>query len=159
MSKKGRIIVGIILALLAVAVVAVLVTTNLRRAAQEINFTEFITYVENAQYVDDEGKLKDGDTLPEELQAQGYILNKDGKVVKVVDEKEVPIIVIRKVNVSAYEYIGYIQNNSNAKAQFSAFGPSIYSAEGLGKVEEWKDFGVSVAYANPNANNWMSTAF
>ncbi len=159
MSKKGRIIVGIILALLAVAVVAVLVTTNLRRAAQEINFTEFITYVENAQYVDDEGKLKEGDTLPEKLQAQGCILNKDGKVVKVVDEKEVPIIVIRKVNVSAYEYIGYIQNNSNAKAQFSAFGPSIYSAEGLGKVEEWKDFGVSVAYANPNANNWMSTAF
>ena len=76
MSKKGRIISWVIIALLAVAVVAVIVTQLLNGGAVKITRTQFQEYVENAQYVNSDGTAKDVGDIPE-----GYHIGDGGKVV------------------------------------------------------------------------------
>lgn len=166
MSKKGKIIFWVVIGALVLAIVGVIVSNSFRGGATLISMTDFKTYVENSQYVDEKGYLKEGVDETTVTEAGYKLVEEDAKdaegntikVKKVVDADDKPIIVLRKVNIDAYEYTGYFTDSKNAKAQFYCYGPSLYS-NSLDTVGEWKGFGVSVYFDNPNAGSWVSTAF
>ncbi len=149
MSKKGKIIMWVIVGLLIVAVIGIVISTKVRGGAESIGITQFQQYVENNAIVDEEGKLKEGKECPE-----GYHLDDKGRV---VDEKGKALPVIRAVSVDAYGYTGFA--SEKGKAQFYCYGPSMYGAGGWEKIDEWQSLGVVTDMENPNSNNWLSTAF
>ena len=153
MSKKGRIISWVIIALLAVAVVAVIVTQLLNGGAVKITRTQFQEYVENAQYVNSDGTAKDVGDIPE-----GYHIGDGGKV---VDEKGNPIVVIWRIETNGYEYSGYDSAVKGTK-RYYCYGPSAYGSESWDSetLYKWQfEYGVVIDQANPNAGSWVSTAF
>ena len=153
MSKKGRIISWVIIALLAVAVVAVIVTQLLNGGAVKITRTQFQEYVENAQYVNSDGTAKDVGDIPE-----GYHIGDGGKV---VDEKGNPIVVIWRIETNGYEYSGYDSAVKGTK-RYYCYGPSAYGSESWDSetLYKWQfKYGVVIDQANPNAGSWVSTAF
>ena len=153
MSKKGRIISWVIIALLAVAVVAVIVTQLLNGGAVKITRTQFQEYVENAQYVNSDGTAKDVGDIPE-----GYHRGDGGKV---VDEKGNPIVVIWRIETNGYEYSGYDSAVKGTK-RYYCYGPSAYGSESWDSetLYKWQfEYGVVIDQANPNAGSWVSTAF
>ncbi len=153
MSKKGRIISWVIIALLAVAVVAVIVTQLLNGGAVKITRTQFQEYVENAQYVNSDGTAKDVGDIPE-----GYHIGDGGKI---VDEKGNPIVVIWRIETNGYEYSGYDSAVKGTK-RYYCYGPSAYGSESWDSetLYKWQfEYGVVIDQANPNAGSWVSTAF
>jgi cell division protease FtsH len=157
LSKKGKIVMSTLLVLLAVAIAAILITTSLNGGAKKIDTTLFNTYVENAQYVNEDGTQKAGTTLPD-----GYYVSTEGelkgKVVQKVNDREVPINVIYRVQVDAYEYKGF-DKTEKGKARWLCYGPSMYGADANEKLNEWASFGVTIDMSNPNSGSWVSTAF
>ncbi len=140
----------LIIAVLIVAVVVILVTNTLRGGATEISKTEFIQYVENAQYYDSETKtVKDEAELPE-----GYSV-KDGKA---VDAEDKELVIIWKIAVDSYKYSGY---NADGKIVYYAYGPSLYSADSLDSatIKSWESYGVIIVLSNPNSGSYWSTIF
>ena len=157
MSKKGRIISWVIIALLVVAVVAVVVTQVMKGGAQKIDRTQFQQYVENAQYYVDGDKIKS--RLTEEEGLEGYKI-KDGIIVSAEDEK--PLIIIWKVATSGYEYSGYTKNaNDKYTRAYYCYGPSAYGIESWDSetMNRWQSCGVVIDQSDPNAGSWVSTAF
>ena len=131
MGKKGKIIMSVILAALAIALVAIVATSMLNGGAKKIDRTEFQTYIENTQYFNKDGKPneKDGEivsTLDGEV-LEGYKA-KDGLIVK-TDEKSV-LPVIWKVVTDDYEYTGYTKNAKGGLVKtYYCYGPSAYNVE------------------------------
>ncbi len=158
MNKKGRFIFGAIVFVLIVAAIAIILTTTLNGGAAKKSTTQFISYMENAQYVNKDGTLKEGAELPE-----GYKVATEGDFKdKVVDADGKPIIVIWKVDVNSYEYKGYTYNEKTDKMVLSyyCYGPSQYGADGWEQIKTiYKDYGVEVDMSNPNAGSWVSTLF
>lgn len=77
---------------------------------------------------------------------------------RVVDKDGKSAIVIWKISTDAYQLSGYAQRNG--KALYYTYGPTLYSAEGWEKIENWKaTYGITVDMSNPNANSWVSTMF
>ncbi|MCD8307507.1 MAG: ATP-dependent zinc metalloprotease FtsH [Clostridia bacterium] len=75
----------------------------------------------------------------------------------IVDEDESTteeINVIWRVEISAYEFNGYDVNVTN---QWYAYGPSLFSSEGLSIIDTWTSYGVTTVMSNPNSGNWWST--
>lgn len=101
MSKKGKIILGTIVFLLIAAFVVIMITMNLSGGAK-ITTSQFNSYVENAQYVNKDGTLKE-DVDPDDLKKVGLHLV-DGKVYNSDDK---PVVAIWKVEVDAYQFTGY----------------------------------------------------
>ncbi len=158
MSKKGKIIMWLVILALVVAVVIIWVVQSLRGGAQEISRTQFRVYVENSQYVTREGKLEegfatdgdgaiiyagqsgqpDGENYNPLAGAQvselsDYGVNSDGIVVKRNDKGELTnerLTVIWMINTDAYEYTGFtLDGNGRAVRSFFCYGPSPYGAE------------------------------
>lgn len=156
MSKKGRIIMWGILLIFLIAVVVIIVTSSLRGGAKEVSLTEFKSYVNNAQYVDRDGTIKDNLTA-EDLPTE-YSLNADGYV---VDANGNRIVVIWNISVNAYEFNGYTITGEREVRSFFCYGPSLYGADSLDSatIAQWESFGVRLTQANPNAGSWVSTAF
>jgi len=114
----------------------------------------------------DKQPLKDGD---EPLVLEGYyvktVKGKDGKereiiVKKVTDSKgketEQPLIAVFKVNIGVYSLSAktdYGTYKTNATSFYGGMdsNSTIYNM--------WKDYGVSYAFADPNANSWVSSLF
>ncbi len=185
MGKKGKIIMSVILAALAVALVAILATSMLNGGAKKIDRTEFQTYVENTQYFKDgkpnvkvRVKVEDGDkyeikdvdegegeivivsVLDEKKVLEGYKA-KDGLIVKTDDEKSV-LPVIWKVVTDDYEYTGYTKNAKGGYVKtFYCYGPSAYNVESWDSetFKSWQELGVVLDQANPNAGSWWPTIF
>ena len=156
MSKKGKIITGVIVAALIIALVAVLVTNLMNGGAKKIDRTDFQTYVENTQYVKADGTLKDGVTK-EDIEKAGYRLGEDNKV---LDENDKPIVVIWKVSTKDYEYTGYTKNSKGDYVKsYYCYGPSAYNVESWDSetLNLWQSWGVKIDQANPNAGSWVST--
>ncbi len=157
MSKKGKVILSTIILVMIAAVAIILITTTLHGGAKEIDRTKFREYVENSQYVDRDGKLKEGQEMPE-----GYHSDENGIV---VDEHGDRLIVIWKVATDAYQYNGYIlQGNGDSVREvrrFICYGPSIYGADSWDSetIRGWELNGVVIEQSNPNAGNWVSTMF
>lgn len=164
MGKKGKIIMSVILAALAIALVAIVATSMLNGGAKKIDRTEFQTYVENTQYFNKDGKPneKDGEivsTLDEEV-LEGYKA-KDGLIVKTDDEKSV-LPVIWKVVTDDYEYTGYTKNAKGGLVKtYYCYGPSAYNVESWDSetFKSWQELGVVLEQANPNAGSWWPTIF
>ena len=180
MNKKGRIIFGSIVLVLIVAAIIIILTTTLNGGAAKKTTTQFISYMENAQYFKED---KDGKYNPNGVRyapnlgtgeyegkivsasksesEEGYVLDGykvvEGKIVT-DDEKESPLIVIWKVELNSYEYKGYTYSDKNDRMVLSyyCYGPSQYGSEGWDQI---KSFGVEVDMANPNAGSWVSTLF
>lgn len=156
MSKKGKIITGVIVAALVIALVAVLVTNLMNGGAKKIDRTDFQTYVENTQYVNADGTLKEGVTEAD-LKEAGYHL---GEGSKVLDENDKPIVVIWKVSTKDYEYTGYTKNSKGDYVKsYYCYGPSAYNVESWDSetLNLWQSWGVKIDQANPNAGSWVST--
>ncbi len=164
MGKKGKIIMSVILAALAIALVAIVATSMLNGGAKKIDRTEFQTYVENTQYFNKDGKPneKDGEivsTLDGEV-LEGYKA-KDGLIVKTDDEKSV-LPVIWKVVTDDYEYTGYTKNAKGGLVKtYYCYGPSAYNVESWDSetFKSWQELGVVLEQANPNAGSWWPTIF
>ena len=180
LNKKGRIIFGSIVLVLIVAAIIIILTTTLNGGAAKKTTTQFISYMENAQYFKED---KDGKYNPNGVRyapnlgtgeyegkivsasksesEEGYVLDGykvvEGKIVT-DDEKESPLIVIWKVELNSYEYKGYTYSDKNDRMVLSyyCYGPSQYGSEGWDQI---KSFGVEVDMANPNAGSWVSTLF
>ncbi len=155
MSKKGKIILGTIVFLLIAAFAVIMITMNLSGGAK-ITTSQFNSYVENAQYVNKDGTVKENVTA-EELDKVGlHVL--DGKVYNSDDK---PVVAIWKVEVDAYQFTGYtydVERDRLVRAYY-CYGPTLHSAEGREYLEIWSAYGVDVDMSNPNSGNWMSTAF
>lgn len=165
MSKKGRIISWVIIGLLAVAVVAVVVTQLLNGGAAKIDRTTFQIYVENAQYYVEDNQIysvldegEGAERLP--VQLEGYEV-KDGKIVS-SENNSVALPVIVKVSTSGYEYSGYILNDKGKEVRaYFCYGPSAYGAESWDSetFKVWQSLGIKIDQSDPNAGSWVSTAF
>ena len=157
MSKKGKVILATIILVMIAAVAIILITTTLHGGAKEIDRTKFREYVENSQHLDRDGKLKEGQEMPE-----GYHSDENGIV---VDEHGDRLIVIWKVATDAYQYNGYVlQGNGDSVREvrrFICYGPSIYGADSWDSetIRGWELNGVVIEQSNPNAGNWVSTMF
>lgn len=133
MSKKGKIILWSIILVMVAAVAIILITMSLNGGAREISRSKFRTYLDNAQYVTKEGKLRDGvdvDKLPEGymLNAQGYVVTKNEKT-----GEEERLIVIWKVNTDAYQYSGTVYegfgDSQREVRRYICYGPSLYGSD------------------------------
>lgn len=168
MSKKGRIIFGAIVLVLIVAAIIIILTTTLNGGAKEIYATQFNEYVDNAQFVNKDGTVKD--KLPKGYTLDGTTIKnadgdeiykiKDGKVVT-NDEKAAPILVIWKLEFNSYERKGYTYNAETEKYTLSyyCYGPSQYGSDGEAYLNYLQQIDVDGKWANPNAGSWVSTAF
>ena len=155
MSKKGKIILGTIVFLLIAAFAVIMITMNLSGGAK-ITTSQFNSYVENAQYVNKDGTVKENVTA-EDLDKVGlHVL--DGKVYNSDDK---PVVAIWKVEVDAYQFTGYTYDSERDRLvrAYYCYGPTLHSAEGREYLEIWSAYGVDVDMSNPNSGNWMSTAF
>lgn len=165
MSKKGRIITSVIIFVLFAAVLIVLGIQLFNGGAKKIGRTKFRQYVENAQYLDSEGKANVDENgnivsvIDKNLILEGYIVDANGKIT--AEEGNPSFIVIWKVATSAYEYTGYTKNEKGAYVKaYYCYGPFANSAESWNEpFSTWESFGVVIESDNPNAGNWVSTAF
>ena len=170
MSKKGRIIFWIVVALLALGLVAVILSQTIN-LAQKLSITEFEKHVEIAQYFDGEYKLKDEYTVGQTLGDNGeftvgvekdvkYLyLTSDSKKDDFKPSRKNEFKPIFKIEISAYEYSGFTRSSGKWEKTFYCYGASLYSAEGNAILKTWSSYGVEVYMSNPNAGSWMSTAF
>ncbi len=153
MSKKGKIIFWAVIAVLAVAIVTIIITQTLHGGADSKGVDEFLKYIENTQYVDEEGNLKEG-VSEDDLADAGYKLDNG----KVVDKDNKPIVAIREVKIDGYKWTGYTK--VGGRAEYFCYGYSLYSGDGgYPTIAEWRSYGVSVSMSNPNSGSWVSTAF
>ncbi len=155
MSKKGKIILGTIVFLLIAAFVVIMITMNLSGGAK-ITTSQFNSYVENAQYVNKDGTVKENVTAEDLAKVGLHVL--DGKVYNSDDK---PVVAIWKVEVDAYQFTGYTYDSERDRLvrAYYCYGPTLHSAEGREYLEIWSAYGVDVDMSNPNSGNWMSTAF
>ena len=184
MSRKGKLIMWLIIFALIVAVVVILIVNAMRGGAIEISRTEFRMYVENSQYVDRDGKLNedlftvngDGvivtkpvnagedtliDSAPVEA-LENYGVNEEGVVLLKKDGKltKTRLTVIWQVSTDAYEYTGYTLVSGKFVKSYYCYGPSPYGAESWDSFtfRTWEANGVVIVQENPNSGNWWSTA-
>ncbi|MDE6000833.1 MAG: ATP-dependent zinc metalloprotease FtsH [Clostridia bacterium] len=90
---------------------------------------------------------------------KGYKV-KDGVIV--TDDEKSTLTVIWKVATDDYEYTGYTKNSKgNFVKSYYCYGPSAYGVESWDSptLNGWKNMGVVITQANPNAGSWMSTVF
>lgn len=155
----------VILVLLAVAAGLTLYFTMRNGGADQIDFDQFVEYVENNRYTEGEnGAALNGDgvvdtnyryTADHRLQAYRGI---DSNGLEVWED----VVIIKGISFSEYKMYGEVEVTRNGKtnlvARYYAVGPSFYSSP----VEDsvlftWIDLGVSVTYHDPNAGSiWSS---
>ena len=184
MSKKGKIVMWMIIFALAAAAVIVIAVNIMRGGATEISRTEFRILVENSQYVSKDGKLNrdkfdvdsqgviiykeagtvDGSLVGQPVAAlEGYGVNGDGVVFELNDKKELTKIklpVIWQVKTDAYEYNGYTVNaKGNFERSYYCYGPTSYGADSWDSetFRAWEENGVILIQGNPNSGSWVST--
>ena len=187
MSRKGKLIMWLIILALIIAVVVILIVNAMNGGATEISRTKFREYVDNSQYVTREGKLKSGfgfneagmicvkiteddpatDEDETELgdivkELENYRVNGEGVVVLIKDGEltKTRLTVIWQISTDAYEYTGYVLNGSgNYVKAYYCYGPSPYGAESWDSTtfRTWEDNGVVILQENPNSGSWWST--
>ena len=185
MNKKSRIIMIVAIVVLALATALVLYFTMRNGGASEIEFNEFVEYVENNKYgeYDDEehhqvvgnknvgvsGNVEstnvyaawycEGDTL---VLAENYGFY-NGKLQHKGTDKDGNEVwedahVIIGISFSEYKMYGLVERNGRSVSAFYTIGPSFYSSPVEDSVLfKWIDYGVSISYSDPNAGSiWSS---
>lgn len=161
MSKKGKIILSVLLVALVATIAVVLIVSNLNGGAKKIDTSMFSTYVENTQYINEDGTLKEGLTA-DDLPDGYYLATVDGKekVCEKINDKDIPIRAIFRIQIDAFEFKGY-DKAQNGRALFYCYYGNVYNnAEVTKIVNGWcEQFGITYDMSNPNAGSWVSTAF
>ncbi|MCD8286624.1 MAG: ATP-dependent zinc metalloprotease FtsH [Clostridia bacterium] len=173
MNKKSKIILWVVILVLIVAIIVIFVAFSLSGGATQIGISDFQQYVENAQYYDLDGTTqtakdftlqKDEETGEDVYKSSdGTVLldgytpstSSDGRAIIVYKDTETEINVIWEVDISAYEFNGYTASGTNA---WYAYGPSLFSTDGMDIISTWNAYGVTVVMSNPNSGNWWSIA-
>lgn len=145
-----------IVALLAVAAIAIIVTTTLNGGARTIYYNEFASYVENNKYYIEGNTVYYDDENGVQQVAEGYGIT-DGNITYEGNA----IVKIVRVEFNQYQLNGYIINaNGNEVKAYTCYGPSFYSAPvSDGVLQQWMDYGVRVEFANPNAGSIWGSVF
>ncbi|MCD7729519.1 MAG: ATP-dependent zinc metalloprotease FtsH [Clostridia bacterium] len=156
MSKKSKIIMWVVIAVLVVAVVAIILSVSLN-SGTSIDFATFKTYVDNYGNLadtsfDGEGNVtadSDGNLTIYVTDSNGdIVLNADGSYkTETVSSKEV----IYSIAVDNYNYTGY----SVGGTTYTSTGPSLYSYNDL--VDQWVSYGIKISYSDPNSGSYLSS--
>lgn len=162
MNKKSKIIMWVVIAILFVAVIGIVITTNLNGGAKTVNYNEFVSYVENVQFQTLDGKVYSvvtdeyGGTTLTDMTEYGYTVGNDGEILY-NNEK---IVVINKIQINAYEIYGYVYDSVKDKYVNSYYtvGPSFFSSPSTDSViEQWRKYGLEIEYQDPNAGSYISS--
>lgn len=181
MNKKSRIVVIVIVVILALATGLILYFTMRNGGARQIDFNQFVEYVENNRYRENETAIgektvrKDGSDVTvtvyqayytedgAEIIGENYGFADHKLQVKTVDKNGNTVwndaVVIKGINFSEYKMFGSVENsNGRLVAAYYSVGPSFYSTPAENSVLfKWVDLGVSVSYRDPNAGSiWSS---
>ncbi len=181
MNKKSRIVVIVIVVILALATGLILYFTMRNGGARQIDFNQFVEYVENNRYRENETAIgektvrKDGSDVTvtvyqayytedgAEIIGENYGFADHKLQVKTVDKNGNTVwndaVVIKGINFSEYKMFGSVENsNGKLVAAYYSVGPSFYSTPAENSVLfKWVDLGVSVSYRDPNAGSiWSS---
>jgi len=181
LNKKSRIVVIVIVVILALATGLILYFTMRNGGARQIDFNQFVEYVENNRYRENETAIgektvrKDGSDVTvtvyqayytedgAEIIGENYGFADHKLQVKTVDKNGNTVwndaVVIKGINFSEYKMFGSVENsNGKLVAAYYSVGPSFYSTPAENSVLfKWVDLGVSVSYRDPNAGSiWSS---
>ena len=153
MNKKSRIITWVIIAILAVAAIAIIITTTLNGGAESVDTSTFVRYVNHNGYYVENGAVYNENG--ERANPEEYTIDGNGNILY----NEQPIVKIVRVEINQYQLVGYIENENGREIRgYTSYGPSYYGQNfSEGDLQKWYDLGVDVEFANPNAGSvWSS---
>ena len=146
LSKKSRIIMWVVIALLVVAVIAVVIATSLDRGTS-IDSSDFIRYTTNY------GAAQKNDS--------GEVINNNGQVTLQFDDDgdgtydrttTVPAgEVITRVEINGYQLTGRAVNGS----VYTTYYASLYSSNSV--ISTWDESGLDYNFSNPNSGSYWSS--
>ena len=157
MNKKSRIITWVVIVLLALAAIAIIVTTTLNGGAKPVSYDEFATYVENSRYYHPEGEQSSlvyyDDDEGQRQVAEGYTFV-NGQIM----DGDQALIQIVKVEFNQYQLKGYVMKGDRQVLAYTCYGPSFYNAPTTdGVLQQWRSYGVDVSFGNPNSGSIWGT--
>ncbi|MFR1632874.1 MAG: hypothetical protein ACLSU0_06940, partial [Oscillospiraceae bacterium] len=146
MSKKSKIIMWVVVAVLVIAVIAIIIATSLDRGTS-IDSSDFIRYTTNYAAA--------------QKNESGEVVNNDGQVVLQFDDNNdgkydrtetVPAgEVITRVDINGYQLTGRAVNG----AVYTTYYASLYSSNGV--IANWDASGIDYNFANPNSGSYWSS--
>ena len=157
MNKKSRIITWVVIVLLALAAIAIIVTTTLNGGAKSVSYDEFAGYVENSRYYHPEGEQSSlvyyDDEEGQRQVAEGYTFV-NGQIM----DGDQALIQIVKVEFNQYQLKGYVMKGDRQVLAYTCYGPSFYTAPTTdGVLQQWRSYGVDVSFGNPNSGSIWGT--
>ena len=157
MNKKSRIITWVVIVLLALAAIAIIVTTTLNGGAKSVSYDEFAGYVENSRYYHPEGEQSSlvyyDDEEGQRQVAEGYTFV-NGQIM----DGDQALIQIVKVEFNQYQLKGYVMKGDRQVLAYTCYGPSFYTAPTTdGVLQQWRGYGVDVSFGNPNSGSIWGT--
>lgn len=143
--------------MLALAAIAIIVTTTLNGGAKSVSYDEFATYVENSRYYHPEGEQSSlvyyDDDEGQRQVAEGYTFV-NGQIM----DGDQALIQIVKVEFNQYQLKGYVMNGERQVLAYTCYGPSFYNAPTTdGVLQQWRSYGVDVSFGNPNSGSIWGT--
>ena len=157
MNKKSRIITWVVIVLLALAAIAIIVTTTLNGGAKSVSYDEFAGYVENSRYYHPEGEQSSlvyyDDEEGQRQVAEGYTFV-NGQIM----DGDQALIQVVKVEFNQYQLKGYVMKGDRQVLAYTCYGPSFYTAPTTdGVLQQWRSYGVDVSFGNPNSGSIWGT--
>ena len=148
MSKKSKIIMWVVVAVLVIAVIAVIIATSLDRGTS-INYTQFREYANNYTYAvkNADGELQESTNgeiivqIPDNSEEDGYR-----------DDTLPAGEVITRITIDQYSITAYAANG----AIYTLSARSFYSGDTT-DIDRWADAGIAIEYANPNSGSYWSS--
>ena len=143
--------------MLALAAIAIIVTTTLNGGAKSVSYDEFATYVENSRYYHPEGEQSSlvyyDDDEGQRQVAEGYTFV-NGQIM----DGDQALIQIVKVEFNQYQLKGYVMKGDRQVLAYTCYGPSFYTAPTTdGVLQQWRSYGVDVSFGNPNSGSIWGT--
>lgn len=143
--------------MLALAAIAIIVTTTLNGGAKSVSYDEFATYVENSRYYHPEGEQSSlvyyDDDEGQRQVAEGYTFV-NGQIM----DGDQALIQIVKVEFNQYQLKGYVMKGDRQVLAYTCYGPSFYNAPTTdGVLQQWRSYGVDVSFGNPNSGSIWGT--
>ena len=143
--------------MLALAAIAIIVTTTLNGGAKSVSYDEFAGYVENSRYYHPEGEQSSlvyyDDDEGQRQVAEGYTFV-NGQIM----DGDQALIQIVKVEFNQYQLKGYVMKGDRQVLAYTCYGPSFYTAPTTdGVLQQWRSYGVDVSFGNPNSGSIWGT--
>lgn len=154
MSKKSKIIMGVVIAVLVIAVIAVIIATNVD-SGRSLDSSAFKQYTLNYGYAEKRNN-EEGETevVVEGQGAEQYVrldINGNGTYGENEEERVPASEVIVRVDIDGYLLTGRAANGSVWRTYYS----SLYSDNEL--LGMWDKSGLSYNFANPNSGSYWSS--